>query len=106
MFYDIFVIEKPTTMISEKAKVLGFLQAFFVKLDIWGVIFTNREKNLEALLDLDIRPQQRTEVLKSLEIIDYSEGPLTEKLNGGSDMWVFGKDVKGKEVYINNDGNY
>jgi hypothetical protein len=28
------------------------------------------------------------------------EGPLEEKLYGGSDMWVFGKTLKKKEVYI------
>lgn len=33
-------------------------------------------------------------------MIDYSEGPLNEKLYGGSDMWVFGREIKNKEIYI------
>lgn len=35
-----------------------------------------------------------------LEVKDYSKGPMEEKLYGGADMWVFGKTVKKKEVYI------
>jgi len=31
---------------------------------------------------------------------DYSQGPLDEKMHGILPMWVFGKEVKGKEVYI------
>jgi hypothetical protein len=37
--------------------------------------------------------------LKSSKL-DYSEGPLQEKLYGGTDMWLFGKAVKNREVYI------
>ncbi|MGO4292537.1 hypothetical protein [Chitinophaga sp. RAB17] len=86
---------------SGKAEVLGFLQAFKVNLDIWGVIFrSDRNKNIQALLDLDIRPDDRIDVLKSLELTDYSTGPLEERLNGGASMWIFGKEVKKKEVYI------
>lgn len=35
-----------------------------------------------------------------IKINDYSEGPIPEKLYGGADMWVFGKTVKNREVYI------
>ena len=31
---------------------------------------------------------------------DFSEGPLEEKMRGILPMWVFGKEVKQKEVYI------
>jgi hypothetical protein len=31
---------------------------------------------------------------------DYVEGPVAEELYGMADMWVFGKMVKNKEVYI------
>ncbi|HEY9262036.1 hypothetical protein [Chitinophaga sp.] len=86
---------------SGKAEVPGFLQAFKVNLDVWGVIFrSDRNKNIQALLDLDIRPDDRIDVLKSLGLTDYSAGPLEERLNGGANMWVFGKEVKKKEVYI------
>ena len=36
----------------------------------------------------------------SLKWNDYSEGPITDELNHHGEMWVFGKDVKGSEIYI------
>ncbi len=60
----------------------------------------DRGKNAQALLDLELRPVERTKIIKTLEINDYSEGPLEEALYGGSPMWVFGKTVKNTEVYI------
>ena len=48
-----------------------FLTDFHVKMNIWGVVRS-----------------------------DYSQGPIPDKLQGGADLWVFGKIVKGKEIYI------
>lgn len=31
---------------------------------------------------------------------DYSEGPKTDTLNAGAPLWVFGKLVKNKMIYI------
>ena len=31
---------------------------------------------------------------------DYVQGPVVDELNKLGEMWVFGKDVKGREVYI------
>jgi len=81
--------------------VLSFLQDFKTKMSIWGVIFRDdRGKNIQCLLELDITPLYRNEILKGLELEDYSEGPLKEKLYGGAEMWVFGKTVKRQEIYI------
>ena len=40
----------------------------------------------------------KTEVASFLK--DYSKGPVEEKLYGGADMWVFGKTIKNRDVYI------
>jgi hypothetical protein len=82
-------------------QVQSFLQDFKVKLGIWGIIFRDdRDKNVQTLLDLDISPLLREKVVRELLAIDYCEGPLQEMLYGGADMWVFGKIVKGQEIYI------
>lgn len=82
-------------------QIQSFLQDFKVKLGIWGVIFRDdRSKNAQALLDLDIRPVDRKQVLMDLQVSDYRQGPVVERLNGGSEMWIFQKIVKGMEVYI------
>lgn len=77
-----------------------FLTAFKVKMGIWDVLFLNRDKNLQTLSDLEITPRYRKQVLNELENVDYSQGPLPDDMMNGSDMWVFGKTIKGKEVYI------
>ena len=81
--------------------ILLFLQDFHMKVSMWGIVFRDdRGKNTQTLFDLEITRNQRLEILKTLSIKDYSEGPLEEKLHNGADMWVFGKIVKEKEVYI------
>ena len=86
---------------SIEAKVEFFLKDFKEKMKFWDVLFRDdRGKNAQALVDLELRPIDRKAILESLETKDHSEGPLAEKLYGGADMWVFGKTVKKREVYI------
>ena len=81
--------------------VTAFLADFKTKLEIWGIFFRDeRGKNLQALLDLDITPVHRKSILQELKKEDYCEGPLEDKLYGKASLWVFGKMVKGKEIYI------
>lgn len=86
---------------TTEADVTSFLKDFKTKMKIWDVLFRDdRGKNAKALVDLELRPIERKTILEALETKDYSEGPLKETLYGGADMWVFGKSVKKKEVYI------
>ena len=85
---------------ATRIEVERFLEQFSVKLDIFGVFFLDRDKNVNALNDLGITRMERLAVVRSIEVDDYSEGPIKEQLNGFGEMWVFGKDVSGQEVYI------
>lgn len=86
---------------STEQKVTSFLNDFKEKMNIWDVLFRDdRGKNAQALIDLELRPIERKTILELLEVKDYSEGPLEENLYGGADMWVFGKTIKKREVYI------
>ncbi len=42
----------------------------------------------------------REKILDKLTVEDYSEGPLEDTLYRKSDLWVFGKEIKKREVYI------
>ncbi|WMX14728.1 hypothetical protein [Aureispira sp. CCB-E] len=79
--------------------VEAFLDDFKAKLSVFNIVFYAREKNRETLLELEISPLERENIVKNLSVEDYSEGPLGDN-NGGPDLWVFGKLVKGREVYI------
>lgn len=49
---------------------------------------------------MDITPVFRVEIIRSLAVTDYSAGPIVSELGKNTEMWVFGKDVKQREVYI------
>jgi hypothetical protein len=84
-----------------KQEVEIYLKELKVKLEIFGILFLDdRGKNQQTLHDLEISPAKRKEVINSLEVENYSQGPLDEKMRGILPMWVFGKKVKKKEVYI------
>src|SRR5690554_7487068 len=86
---------------STEAEVTSFLKDFKEKMKFWDILFRDdRGKNTQALVDLELRSVDRKTIIEALETKDYSEGPLEEKLYGGADMWVFGKTIKKKEVYI------
>ena len=82
-------------------EVKAFLDLFNIKAQVFGIRFRNdREKNREALLQLDITPMQRELTVKNLQVQDYVEGPVIDVLNQEGEMWVFGKDVKGRDWHI------
>ena len=82
-------------------EVSSFIRDFNAKVKVFGLIFRNgREKNVKALVDLEISPIKRRETVMSICPTDYVEGPLDDKLNKINKMWVFGKTVKGHDVYI------
>lgn len=82
-------------------EVKSFLEQFNIKTQVFGIRFRDdRPKNRVALLQLEITPLQREMIVKNLQEQDYVEGPVVDVLNKEGEMWVFGKDVKGREVYI------
>ncbi len=84
-----------------KQEVEKYLKELRVKIDIFGMLFLDdRGKNQQTLYDLEISPAKRKEIICSLKAEDYSQGPLDEKMHGILPMWVFGKQIKKKEVYI------
>lgn len=82
-------------------EVKAFLEQFNIKAQVYGILFRDdRAKNRKTLLELDITQMQRELIVKSLLPQDYVEGPVIDVLNKEGEMWVFGKDVKEREVYI------
>lgn len=83
------------------SEVETFLNQFQTKMKIFGIIYRDdRGKNQKAVEELEIIPSYRKVIIESLKSEDYVEGPIIDQLNKLGEMWVFGKDIKGKEVYI------
>lgn len=84
-----------------KEEVQRFLDQFHAKMKVFGIIYRDdRGKNQKTLEELEIVPSYRRIVIENLTVEDYVDGPIVDKLNKLGEMWVFGKDVKGREVYI------
>lgn len=74
-----------------------FLSQFGIRFDIWGIFYIDRDKNNEALKALGITPKARVEIVRQLKTDDYVETLSADFFN---EMWVFGKDMDGTELYI------
>jgi len=86
---------------ATKEDVEAFLKQFHQKLSIFSIIFRDdRGKNTQTLAELEITPKYRESIIKKIQVEDYSQGPIVDTLNHLGDIWVFGKDVKEREVYI------
>jgi len=86
---------------TTKKEVECFLRDFKDKMKIWNILFRDdRGKNAQALVDLELRPIERISILENLESEDYSQGPLDDIVYEIAKMWVFGKIIKNKEIYI------
>lgn len=84
-----------------KDEIQRFLNQFHEKMKVFGIIYRDdRGKNQKTLEELEIIPSFRKVIIESLIVEDYIQGPVVDELYLLGDMWVFGKDVKGREVYI------
>lgn len=84
-----------------KEQVEQFLEELHTKMQIFGILFRDdRDKNRITLQELEIIPSYRKVVIENLRAEDYVQGPVVDELNRFGEMWVFGKDVKGREIYI------
>lgn len=93
--------KKSQIMIATIQEVERFLNSFHQKVEIFDILFFDeRDKNNDTLHKLQITALERKDIVKTITPEDYSEGPITNILNRFGDLWVFGKDVKGQEVYI------
>ena len=88
-------------MKATKEYVQRFLNQMKEKIKVFGIMYRDdRGKNAQTLINLEITPKYRDTVIINLEVEDYSEEPVIDTLYRCGEMWVFGKDVKGQEVYI------
>ena len=102
-FSNLFItfVPKNSRMMISKEEVQHFLDQFNTKMKVFGIIYRDdRGKNRQALEELEIVPMYRRVVIESLTADDYVQGPMIDELNRLGEMWVFGKDVKDREIYI------
>ncbi|HZV69294.1 MAG TPA: hypothetical protein VFG10_07115 [Saprospiraceae bacterium] len=86
---------------SSVVEINSLLSQLKTKILVFGVAFRGRDKNLQALLDLDITPKQREDYLKDLTSDNYYSGPNPDRdVPGKPDYYEFGLVINNKNVYI------
>ena len=89
--------------IVKREDVEQFLSEFHQKLKIRDAIryINERGKNTQTMFDLELTQSDQRKAIERLTVQDYSGCPEGISMHGGgTKMWVFGKIVKKKEVYI------
>ncbi len=64
-----------------------------------GLDIVSRRENIKALAALGLTKKNCKDEILSLSVSDYCKGPEPDKDKPGN-IWVFGKKIGGKEVYI------
>lgn len=79
--------------------VKKFLNSLNVKIDIYGMVFAERQRCQETMRMLGINEKVAKSIIKTLEATDFSKY-FDDTTQWGCDLWAFGKDIKGEEIYI------
>lgn len=88
--------------LSNKQEVSAFLNQLKGAIILGSIYYAYRTedgKNEDLLLELGMVPLQRDDYIKNLKVENYCDGPIKDK-NGGNDLWIFGIDIYGREIYI------
>ena len=73
---------KQQEIMATKEEVELFLSKFIQKVKVFGIVFRDdRGKNMQTLLELEITPKYREDVIMNLDPEDYVEGPIEDTLN-------------------------
>lgn len=64
-----------------------------------GVYLIPRDANRQTLKYLGLTKNNLEEILLGLTILDYCKGPDADRDQAG-EIWVFGKEIEGENVYI------
>lgn len=79
--------------------VKSFLNSMNVKIDIYGMVFAERQRCQETMRMLGINEIVAKSIIKTLDATDFSKY-FDDTNQWGCDLWAFGKDINGEEIYI------
>ena len=86
---------------ATRAEIEQFLKELKEKIRFFQIAFRPRDKNLQALADLDITAIKRLEYIMGLKTENYYAGPKKDTYNAAlPDYYEFGIQVKGVEIYV------
>lgn len=84
---------------SKTDQVRDFLKRLKQTVVTKGIYFIPREINLNALAELGFTQKNAIDIILTLSVDDYCEGPLKDRDKPGN-VWIFGKHVMENNIYM------
>jgi hypothetical protein len=81
-------------------EVNQFLRRFKAQVNNHGLEFVPRKVNLDALAQFGLSIADARAIILSLIYMNYSEGPESDMDGSAGEVWIFGAEISGKNVYI------
>lgn len=66
----------------------------------FDIVIVNRNEYRETLNSLNLTPGIAKEVIDNLNVENYYRGPFESDDGGEGDIWEFGVNIDGNEIYI------
>ena len=85
---------------ATRQDVQEFLIAFKLAIEYGRWQFKGRQRTEQDLINLNLTGRQAAEIICGLRPENYSQGPTPDDTDSTKDVWVFGHDHEGTEVYI------
>ena len=86
--------------VPTRQQVAQFLNDFKATVTLGFVRWLPRPAERQHVIDFGISQNQALEFIRRLTPANYSKGPDPDDLNPNREVWVFGCDIAGTEVYI------
>lgn len=86
--------------VPARQDVSDFLAAFKRAIDYRRCSFVPRQRLEQDLIDLNLTRNLALEIICSLTPENYSSGPMPDDTDSTKEIWIFGFNYEGTEVYI------
>lgn len=77
-----------------------FLEQVRILISKGDYLFITRKKNMDTIAIIGITIPQAMEEIKTLSYREYLSGPKKDHSGDGTDIWEFGKEINGEDVYV------
>jgi hypothetical protein len=77
-----------------------FLTSFKLSIDYGRCTFIGRQRTDQDLIDLNLTRRQALEAVCALQPDDYVDGPRRDDSDESKEVWIFGYNHEGTEVYV------
>lgn len=87
-------------MTTSQQEIIIFLNKFKVLVTQRRLSFVPRRDISKTFVSLGITENIATQELLKLSVVDFSKGPVPDNDRPDQNLWIFKKEIDGKQAYI------